>query len=196
MGRDEIKLTYISVDVETSGLVLSGGYTLLSVGAVDCFNLNNTFHEVMADTEDDKVHWDRSTKEWWDTQTEAKQRLAAQKKLQYPEGAGSYWQVNIDAANRFVHWLEHLEKPLMFVAWPASFDYPWIQQWFYENELDNPFSYRTIDVKSYACGKLGIDFNADREAFPDWLYEEPEFPHDALSDAITQAKQFRKLMEY
>lgn len=187
-------MTYISVDVETTGLI-PGQFDLLSVGAVDCFNLNNTFHEVIADVDDKALQWDDNTKDWWESQTEAKERLAAQKKLQHPDDNLMTWRINCDAAERFIIWLSALEKPLMFVAWPASFDYPWIQYWFQDNGLENPFSYRTIDVKSYACGKLGIDFNADRDTFPEWLNEKPEFPHDALSDAITQAKQFRKLLE-
>lgn len=183
--------TYISVDVETTGLIPGSDFDLLSVGAVPTHALGNQFHYVIADLDTPNLQWDPSTLEWWLGQTEAAARLKELNDQDKP-----VWLKYMECAGQFKIWLEQFEKPLMFVAWPASFDYPWIQQLFKENEVDNPFSYRTIDVKSYACGKLGIDFNAGHDDFPEWLNEPPDFPHDALSDAIRQAEVFTRLVDY
>lgn len=188
-------MTYISVDVETSGLLV-GEFYLLSVGAVDCDNLDNQFHEVLMPFEARDIHWDKDTKAWWDTQEAASLRLTEQWNLQYSDVKPQPWEVFEPACKRFEIWLSQFETPIFFVAWPASFDYPWVQNWFFETETVNPFSYRTIDVKSYACGKLGIDFNVSHEEMPALMNETPEFPHDALSDAIAQAKVFNSLRKF
>jgi hypothetical protein len=85
---------------------------------------------------------------------------------------------------------------LIFVGWPASFDYPYVQLLFKAAGLQNPFNYRTVDIKSYACGILGLPFDCNRDEFPDWFEPVSEYPHDALSDAIAQAVVFGRLMNY
>lgn len=196
--------TYISVDVETVGL-LPGYHGLLSVGAVPTHDIGNQFHEVICPLNVNSIgsflNADIDTLEWWEGQPEANRRLN-DTYFKDPTKTNildinKYLNSLEEVASKFIDWLNQFEKPLMFVAWPASFDYPCIQHMFWSaGDMENPFSYRTIDVKSYACGKLGIDFNADRSEFPDWLWEEPDFPHDALSDAIRQAEVFTRLMEY
>lgn len=197
--------TYVSVDVETVGLV-PGYHGLLSVGACLVNNIGEQFHEVICPLNTNEIfnflNVDIDTLDWWDTQPAANRRLNSQ---YFQEGHSDRPNiVHLDdylksldlVALQFAVWLAKFDRPLMFVAWPASFDYPFIQHMFHSSNVENPFNYRTIDVKSYACGKLGIDFNANRSEFPDWLYEEPEFPHDALSDAIAQAIVFTRLLEY
>ena len=194
--------TYISVDVETVGLV-PGYHGLLSVGACLVNNIGEQFHEVICPLNTNFVgsflNVDDDTLDWWETQEDANRRLNNKFfEVDRPNilTVDDYLIRMQDVAVQFYDWLTTFESPLMFVAWPASFDYPFIQHMFLSSDMENPFNYRTIDVKSYACGKLGLDFNAERTEFPDWLYEEPDFPHDALSDAIAQATVFTRLLEY
>ena len=188
-------MTFISVDVETSGL--TSQYDLLSVGACNVFDIENQIHEVIEPIElgGGVLEWDPGTYEWWISQEAALERLNSEFKKQYPDVVPMAYIRSENACKRFKNWLDQFEKPLFFVAWPASFDYPFIQEWFENSSVENPFSYRTIDVKSYACGKFNVPFDAGHDSFPEWLNEKPEFPHDALSDAIAQAKVFRKLLE-
>ena len=187
-------MTYISVDVETTGLI-PGYNSLLSVGAVDCDNLENKFHVVLSSTDaySSRLVWDRGTKDWWNSQEAAKERLNGQ--FLGLDNQFTYNQMHKIAAGEFLKWLVQFEDTRFFVAWPASFDYPYIQHLFLNEGIESPFSYRTIDVKSYACGKFNLPFDAGHDDFPEWLNAKPEFPHDALSDAIQQAIVFNKLRE-
>lgn len=186
--------TYVSVDVEAAALIPST-YSLLSVGAVVIEdNYETTFHEVIGGVNTPDVEWEEDTHNWWTDfeQEDAKHRLNALAPSVVP-----YRTQILNTADNFHDWLLSLvDKNLMFVGWPASFDYPYIQLLFKNAGLFNPFNYRTIDVKSFACGILGLPFDAARSDFPDWLEPKPEIPHDALSDAISQAEVFTKLLEY
>lgn len=184
-------MRYISVDVETSSTI-PNIRSLLSVGAVDCYDQLFTFHGIISKTTDPDLFWDDDTYKWWQSQEEARHRLDALAPTAIPRGT----QI-LNVADDFYGWLQaRADEELMFVGWPASFDYPFVQLLFQNAGLVCPFSYRTIDVKSYAVGKCGVEFNCSRDELPEFLQDKPEFPHDALSDAMCQAIQFRKLLEY
>lgn len=193
-------MNYISVDVETTGLV-PGFNSLLSVGAID-IESKRTFQYIISHTTsfNSRLVWDKSTKEWWHEQYDASVRIRKLYDIQHHSAMPptSYNQNHKECAEHFKEWLDYFQGDKFFVAWPASFDYPYIQHLFLNEGIENPFNYRTIDVKSYACGKLDIPFemghNAIAEKYP-WLYEEPKYPHDALSDAITQANVFERLLK-
>jgi DNA polymerase III epsilon subunit-like protein len=188
---------YISVDVETASLI-PNTYSLLSVGAVlvDEDGHDDYFHSVMGGIQTQDIEWEPETYDWWihPDQTDARHRINALASHVIP-----YKTQLLNAAEDFYDWCMDIkgeENTLMFVGWPASFDYPYVQLFFKNAGLTNPFSYRTIDVKSYACGKLGLPFDCDRSAFPDWFEPKPEMPHDALSDAMAQAETFARLLDY
>lgn len=188
-------MTYISVDVETTGTI-PGFHSLLSVGACvsdeRADNGLNTFHHVISGTDDETLNWDMDTYEWWHhpDQKLALDRLNGLANV-FPE---SHYSRLTECAYAFADWLVQFDPPRFFVAWPSSFDYPFIQSMFNVANTTNLFTYRTIDIKSYACGKLNLDFNCGHNDFPDWMLERPEFPHDALSDSISQLGVFNKLL--
>ena len=189
-------MTYISVDVETSGLI-PGFNSLLSVGAVE-IETGSTFHFVAAsvDSHEFDVNWDKDTSAWWRSPKQENARKRLNDLLGSTKRNTAYESNLVICADTFIEWLSHYENPF-FVAWPASFDYPYIQHLFLRTGVDNPFNYRTIDIKSYLCGKLNIPFEMGHDEiakeYP-WLYEDPEFPHDALSDALQQARVFDRLL--
>lgn len=187
-------MKYISVDVETAGL-LPGHNSLLSVGAVDCDNLDNTFHFVISSTDRNDLVWDESTYNWWFdyAQNEARQRLYAFESVVHR--TMPYQHVSMNAAESFYDWCIDFDDVLTFVGWPASFDYPFVQWLFKACDFTNPFHYRTMDIKSYICGVYGEEINCDRDQLPEWINDKPLYPHDALSDAIQQAKVFNKLRD-
>jgi len=188
---------YISVDVETASLI-PNTYSLLSVGAVlmDDEGYEHTFHSVMGGIQTSDIDWEPTTYDWWihPDQQDARHRINALASHVVP-----YKTQLLNAAEEFYDWLWAIKGEggnLMFVGWPASFDYPYVQLFFKNAGLDNPFNYRTVDVKSYACGVLGLPFDCNRDQLPDWFEPVPEMPHDALSDAIAQAVVFGRLMNY
>jgi DNA polymerase III epsilon subunit-like protein len=186
--------TYISVDVETASLV-PRTYSLLSVGAVVVDDaLETSFHSVIGGVNTSDVEWQPETYDWWihPDQEDARHRINALASSVIP-----YKIQLLNVAEEFYDWLMAFEEDnLMFVGWPASFDYPYCQLLFENAGLSNPFNYRTVDIKSFACGILGVPFDSPREDFPEWFQDKPELPHDALSDAIAQAKVFKKLIEH
>jgi DNA polymerase III epsilon subunit-like protein len=185
--------TYVSVDVEAASLV-PNTFSLLSVGAVTVeHDTNHMYHEVVGGTETADVFWEADTYDWW---TDAEQELARTRLNTLAPSIVPYKTALLNMAEHFYDWLIDLDDNLLFVAWPASYDYPFIQLLFKNAGLPNPFNYRTIDVKSYACGKLGLPFDCDRSEFPDWFEPKPEMPHDALSDAMAQAEIFGRLLDY
>jgi len=187
--------TYISIDVEAASLI-PNTYSLLSVGAVimDGEGYERNFHEVIGGVGTSDVEWEEDTYNWWTSieQEDARHRIDALASSVVP-----YKTQLLNTADNFWDWCMNIGDPnLMFVGWPASFDYPYIQLLFKAAGLKNPFNYRTIDVKSYACGILNLPFDCERSALPDWFEPRPELPHDALSDALAQAVVFGRLMNY
>lgn len=185
---------YVSVDVEAASLI-PRTTSLLSVGAVAMRENEEweLYHRVIAGTETNGVEWQSETHDWW---TDIEQEVAKHRLNALAPATAPYGVELLNTAEEFYDWCIDLDDNLLFVAWPASYDYPFIQLLFQNAGVPNPFNYRTIDVKSYGCGKLGLPFDCNRDEFPEWFYEKPEFPHDALSDALAQAYIFQKLLAY
>jgi hypothetical protein len=184
--------TYISVDVESASLI-PNPHSLLSVGAIE-IESGTTFHEVLAGTFTLAVNWEPETFRWWmeEEQAAPRERLNRLASRETPYTARS-----LEVARKFYYWCKLFEDDLRFVAWPASFDYPYIQMLFMNAGFANPFNYRTVDIRSYACGVLGLPLDAPREMFPDWYHHDKgKYPHDALEDAKAQAVVFQKLRDY
>lgn len=97
-----------------------------------------------------------------------------------------------------LHFLRNFEEPWTFVAWPASFDYPFLQRLYTDAKVpEMPFHYRTVDIKSWIAGKYGVGIDAPRneiEEVAPGLGVSPEDPHNPYSDALAQARVFRKML--
>lgn len=177
--------TYIHVDVETTSTNTAEA-VVLSIGAIEQ-DSQETFHTVFLSVDNEHIPWNKETWDWWHSEdlSSARKRMI---ELHAKHSISPH-----DAAHQFVQWVEKFNEngPPTFCAWPASFDYPLIVEFLHMYDLPSPFHYRTLDVKSYLCGKLGIDIDAPRTAFPKWCEEKPIYPHDALSDAIAQMEVFK-----
>ena len=179
--------TYIHVDVETTSTNTANAL-VLSIGAIE-EESQETFHRVFHHVDNEQLSWDKGTWDWWHHPDQEQARLRMIEKYEKHQTSPH------NAAHDFHNWVQKFNngQPPTFCAWPASFDYPLVVEFLWAYELPSPFHYRTLDVKSYLCGKLGIDIDAPRTAFPQWAEENPQFPHDALSDAIAQMEVFRKV---
>ena len=178
--------TYIHVDVETTSTNTAEA-VCLSIGAIEQES-QETFHAVFHHVDNDRLPWDQGTWDWWhsDPLKAAHDRMV---KLHDKHDISPE-----NAAKEFAAWVNKFGEAPTFCAWPASFDYPIVVEFLWAYEIPSPFHYRTMDVKSYLCGKLGIDIDAPRTAFPEWVELKPEFEHDALSDAIAQMEVFRRVL--
>jgi len=84
--------------------------------------------------------------------------------------------------SEFVKEIEQDPKQRIFVANPVSFDKPWFEQMFWMADVEDPFHYQSLCLRSM---KFGL-----RKESP-WVMtrdnHEPKIPHHALWDAVAQA---------
>lgn len=103
---------------------------------------------------------------------------------------------------RFDNWIKNItengEYEPIFVAYPAVYDFKWLDWYFFRYLGRNPFGFTALDLKSYANGVLKHKhFNStNRHTMPT-----PDYPdhvkhtHIALDDALEQAYLFIKLRQ-
>jgi DNA polymerase III epsilon subunit-like protein len=188
---------YFSVDVETSGLLPSNG-ELLTVGAVAVTASGHIIDQFYVRI-DRKVMLHESwynenlppqseTQEWWRSQDAFVK-------------AEAYGGVKLErhpistAAHMFRNWVISVggddAKNRIFVANPVSFDKMWISAMFMATQMNDPFHYRTLCLRSMAFGKDKdvTDFHSN-----DLRSNRPTHPHHALSDAYAQAQDLLELL--
>lgn len=179
---------YFSVDVETTGLNPIYHDTT-SISVVEVFSEEHASFRVL-EPAPLFWNWDPSTAEWAHANIppsikELPEMPARDILFKIDELIGSFCKQG-DVAT--------------FVAWPASFDYPFTQRLYSRGGRDTmPFHYRTVDVKSYMAGMYNVPIDAKREVINDIvgfdLWTEPEEPHNPYNDALEQARVFKRLLE-
>ena len=173
---------YVSVDIETDGPI-PGDYSMLSLGSaaydVD-ENLNSTFTVNIAPLDGAWQHPD--TMEFWKANPKAWDAVHIEQQL--PE----------EAMKSYAVWLEGLvagtDTHLVFVGYPAVFDYSFVHWYMVHFVGRDPFSFYALDLKTYAMAALNTEFvETTKSIMPkDWLTR--EHPHIALDDAIEQGEMF------
>lgn len=188
-GKDGGKMTefYISVDVETDGPI-PGPNSMLSLGAAaftESGLLQSTF-TVNLELLPGAIP-DPGTMQWWETQPEA---WAAHRQNLFPPEAGM---------KGFARWVASLEeqglsgKPV-FIAYPAGFDFTWGYWYMMRFVGTSPFSFSALDIKSYACAKLGTPFReVSKKTLDAYLPKDRKHTHVAVDDAIEQGMLFFNL---
>lgn len=107
-----------------------------------------------------------------------------------------------EAMMRLTQWVEQ-EAPksgtAVFVGHNAVFDWSYIAYYYAHFEMENPFGYKGIDVKSLAMGSLGISWNeTSKENLQVVLGLPPQDPaqiHRADYDAHYQAQILKCLLD-
>lgn len=168
-------MTVFSVDVETSGLnpILND---VTSIAVIEA----ETERYYICRLDDPTIVWDEDTRVWADKNIPAS---VATFPLRTPAQACS-------ELNTF---LDQFPKPWTFMAWPASFDYPFVQKLYSKSDSPFPFHYRTIDLHSLLVGKFGGDISAGRgEGDLPGIVVEPtdEYIHDPYWDAWYQLQTY------
>lgn len=179
---DEI---YVSTDIEADGPV-PGLHSMLSFGSaafrknkkiIDTFSVNL---EVLKGAKQDP-----NTMKWWKAQKKAWK--ACRKNLEKPK----------KAMVQYFKWLSKLPGKPVFVAYPASFDFGFINWYFIKFTGKNPFSYLALDIKSYAMAVLGKPFHkVTKNTMPKKLFDKNDKSHVALDDAIEQGLLFCNLLSF
>lgn len=173
---------YFSTDVETDGPT-PGLNSMLSLGCAayaETGELLSTFSvnlETLPDSGPDPI-----VSRWWETQAEA---YAACR--EDPESAAV-------AMPRFADWVLMTagnRRPI-FVAWPVSFDFPFVVYYLSRFAACNVFGFKAIDVQSLAMGVLAeprLSTVVKNQLPRRWMPNRPH-THIALDDAIEQGELF------
>lgn len=174
---------YISTDVETDGPI-PGPHSMLSLGSAAYTadkKLVSTFSANLETLPGASAH--PRTAEWWTTQPDA---WAACRKNPEPPG---------QAMARYVAWIGSFRETPVFVAYPAGFDFSFVNWYLIRFVGDSPFRHSALDVKSFAMAVLRTDYLASTKRNMPKRWFDP-FPHThiALDDAIEQGALFCNML--
>lgn len=174
---------YVSTDVETDGPI-PGPHSMLSLGSAAYLadkTLVDTFSANLETLPGASGH--RETMEWWQTQPHAWEVCR-----QNPEPAE-------EVMKRYASWLKKLPGTPIFVAYPASFDYMFVQWYLISFTGESPFSYFALDIKTYAMTLLKKDFlSVVKSNMPQRWFDDLPYTHVALDDAIAQGALFCNML--
>jgi hypothetical protein len=178
--------TYFSVDVETSGTD-PFKYDLLSVGAVAIDESGLILGKLYRRLDHGRdVVWDPDTKAWW-----LEQNKAAKREI-FSTDPPVWRDPPRFVADTLNGWVRmHGGKGFhdnVFVANPSSFDHAWIRKLFSETGVADPFSYRTLCLRSAGWGAGSVAWNESQRG------HKPFIEHHALHDAQAQALDFLELL--
>jgi len=175
--------TYVSTDVETDGPV-AGRHSMLSIGSAAYTAEKVLLGTFSANLETrPNAEADPKTAAWWATQPEA--WAACRQNL---ESASA-------AMQRYLAWLKSLPGKPVFVAYPSSFDFPFVYWYLMEFTGENPFGYSAIDIKTYAMALLRRPYRAcGKRSMPAEWFDGVPHTHVALDDAIEQGRLFCNML--
>jgi hypothetical protein len=177
---------YVSVDVESDGPI-PGLYSMLNFGAVALDkdkNIFGTYTVNLKPLKGAKQHPD--TMKFWSN---------------HPEVWNSINQDQKDPSETmfgFLAWLKEMSKhgDLVFVAYPAGYDFTFIR-WYLEYFTGEcPFGYQALDVKSYVMAILKTEFKQTTKSKFNKNWFEKGLPHThlGLDDAMEQGMLFINIL--
>ena len=180
MSSPSIHETYISVDVETAG-PYPREYSLLSIGACTLYPPQETFYVEIQPLND----------------------LFVEEALQISGLKFAELKKNgltpLEAMSRFADWVEEVtsqESQSVFVAFNASFDWMFVNDYFHRFLGRNPFGHKALDIKAFYMGMTGVSWTETgmRQVSKKYLGKRA-LTHQALQDALDQADIFRQLLD-
>lgn len=171
-------VTYVSVDVETSG-PHPAGYSLLALGACAVADPSRTFYTEL-----------RPDREGIDAGAVRVSGLS-------PDRLATQGTPPDDALPAFAAWVEETgggTRPVL-VALNAPFDWMFVADYLHRYAGRNPFGHTALDLKALFMGVARVpwpDTTLDHMAARYGL--DVTLPHHALQDALLQARVFRAVL--
>ena len=174
---------YVSTDVETDGPI-PGPHSMLSFGSAAYTKDKSLIATFSANLELlDGAHGHPETMAWWTTQPEA---WAACREAVQPAPK---------VMRDYCEWLDGLPGRPVFVAFPAGFDFTFVNWYLIRFAGRNPFSHSALDIKTFAMAKLGCGYRqAVRRSMPKEWFDDLPHTHVALDDAIEQGALFCNML--
>jgi DNA polymerase III epsilon subunit-like protein len=172
--------TYISIDIETAG-PNPGQYAMLSIGACTISEPVETFYiEIQPDREAFSL--------------EALQVSGLSMDELRENGIPPE-----QAMKQFADWVQRVtpenNRPV-FVAFNAPFDWMFVNDYSHRYLGYNPFGHSALDIKAFFMGAHGVAWKDTGFEKATGYYEiNHPLTHNALQDALDQAKLFRRMLE-
>jgi hypothetical protein len=174
---------YVSTDIEADGPI-PGPHSMLSFASA-AYLPDKTLHATFsanlytlpgaAPHPETKAFWDRNPDAW----------AACRKDPEDPA----------TAMVRYVDWLEALPGKLVFVGYPAAYDFLFVY-WYLQRFVGrSPFSHSALDIKSYAMAVLKMPYRESvKRNMPARWFDPTPHTHVALDDAIEQGALFINML--
>ncbi|MBF2049761.1 MAG: exonuclease [Leptolyngbya sp. IPPAS B-1204] len=175
---------FVSTDIEADGPI-PGIYSMLSFGSAAYLpdkTLVDTFSANLETLPGAITH--PKTMAWWQTQPEA--WAACRQDLQPPE----------IAMQNYSKWLKALPGQPVFLAYPATFDFMFIQWYLIRFTGESPFAQSGLDVKTYAMAMLKTPYRESGKSKMPSHWFDPGLPHThvALDDAKEHGALFCNML--
>lgn len=174
---------YVSTDVETDGPI-PGPHSMLSLGSAAYRadkTLVSTFSVNLETLPGAAPH--PKTAAWWATQPEA--WAACRRNPEPPE----------TAMRRYVEWLKSLGDTPVFVAYPAGFDFLFVNWYLIRFTGESPFRHSALDIRTFAMAVRRADYLKSTKAdLPKRWFDPLPHTHIALDDAIEQGALFCNML--
>ncbi len=195
-----IDMVYVSFDIEASGKT-PGKYSLLSLWACSVQNLDEQFYSELKPISPHYIPEAVRIGALWLKCIQPHMNDSTCNPLHVdfiPERVlailSQDWETPKDSMERYVEWLENIRdgKKLVEVAAPIRFDSMWTT-WYLDNffEGDNPFGATGgEDMNSLYRGVM----RNTRAHIKDLQLRSGELTHNALDDALQQAKEFQSIL--
>lgn len=177
---------YVSIDIETDGPA-PGVNSMLALGAVafpERGTAVSTFYEKLLPL--DGAYQNTETMNWWTTQPEAWAEVNQDQREA------------VEVIFEFVHWCDTLVRDngvkLIAVAWPAAFDFAFVNYYCHRFTGRNPLGFACVDIRSYANGLFGhsLYYGTPEDKIKSVAGEKRRDlrPHVAVDDAMEQGVLF------
>jgi len=174
---------YVSTDVEADGPI-PGVYSMLSFASAAYLpnkELIGTFSANL-ETLPDAIS-DLKTMEWWKSQPEA--WAACRTDLQDPALA----------MKNYIDWLKSLPGKVVFVAYPAAYDFMFVYWYLIRFTGESPFSHSALDIKTFAMAMLKKPYReSTKKNMPSRWFDDLTHTHLSLDDAIEQGALFCNIL--
>jgi hypothetical protein len=180
MAAEEI---YVSTDVEADGPI-PGPHSMLSFASA-AFRadktLLTTFSRNLETLPGATAH--PKTAEWWAKQPEA--WAACRADMVPPQ----------DAMRDYTAWLRQLPGRVVFVGYPAAYDFMFVYWYLLYFVGESPFSHSALDIKTFAMTLLGTGYReTSKKRMPRSWFDPTPHTHVALDDAIEQGALFCNML--
>ena len=174
---------YVSTDVEADGPI-PGHNSMLSFGSAAYTADKKLLGTFSANLETlPGASPDPKTTRWWATQPEA--WAACRRDQQRPE----------DALRAYAAWLKALPGTPVFVGYPATYDFLFVQWYLVRFVGESPFGFSALDIKTYAMALLKTSFReTTKRRMPTQWFDAHPHTHIALDDAIEQGTLFCNML--